>query len=142
MEAQPHAPISDNRPFAECHGSVPFVRKETLQILKGASTSRKLKNPIQVSMIVHDTPVAVHSLHGQRNEYTLSKNQIGSAPLSSSNFNDPWFGIATTVRRRTVEATQRSILVSDIVRSLLLSPTLSCLRGISNGEKRSLAEIF
>ena len=78
------------------------VRKETLQILKGASTSGKLKNPIRVSIVIHDVPAAAKGLHDQRNEYILSEKQNNSAPLSSSNFNDSWFGIPTTVRGRTV----------------------------------------
>ena len=78
------------------------VRKETLQILKGASTSGKLKNPIRVSIIVHDVPAAAKGLNDQRNEYILSDHKNTSAPLSSPKFNDSCFGIPTIVRRCTV----------------------------------------
>ena len=64
------------------------VRKETLQTLKGASTSGKLKSPIRVSIIVHDVSAAAKGLNDQRNEYILSEHQNTSAPLSSPKFKD------------------------------------------------------
>lgn len=75
------------------------VRTETLQLLKGASRSGKLKKPIRVSISVHDIPAAAND---QRNEYILSDYERNSASLSSSESNDSWFWIPTTVRRHTV----------------------------------------
>ena len=78
------------------------VRKDTLQILKGASRSGKLKKPVRISTSVHDSPAAAKGLDDQRNEYILSEHQPSSASLSSSKLNESWFWIQKTVRHRTV----------------------------------------
>ena len=78
------------------------VRKETLQILKGASTSGKLKNPIRVSIVVHDVSAAAKGVNDQCNEYILSEHQKSPASLSPSKVNDSRLGNLTIVRHRTV----------------------------------------